>query len=340
MLHTLSVLEAAGTDPRRNLAIEETLLRRVQSGCAVLYLWQNQNTVVIGRNQNAENECKIQALEADGGILVRRLSGGGAVYHDLGNLNFTFCVPMEDFDVGRQTEVILQAVRSLGIKAEKNGRNDLTAEGCKFSGHSYYKTGNRGFHNGTLMVEVDKSLLERYLTVSPLKLKAKGVASVRSRVVNLKELKPDLTVTVLKAALVNAFGEVYGLPVHRMEEASLDTAVLADCLAQFSSPRWTYGSSRPLDYSREARFDWGTVRLDYSLKGDTISEAALWSDGLDAEGLSQIPALLKGAVPSSPMLAERLETVLSPDMAGDILSLLHPSEKETPSPFACSIIKK
>ena len=194
MLHTLSVLTAEGTDPRRNLALEATLLHQVRPGEEILYLWQNQRTVVIGRNQLATNECRIQALEADGGHLVRRLSGGGAVYHDLGNLNFTFLTCRRDYDVTRQTEVILQAVRALGIPAERNGRNDLTVDGQKFSGHAYYQTGDQCYHHGTLMVSVDLAPLEGYLNVSPLKLQAKGVASVRARVGNLADFCPGLTI--------------------------------------------------------------------------------------------------------------------------------------------------
>ena len=206
MLHTLSVLTAEGTDPRRNLALEATLLHQVRPGEEILYLWQNQRTVVIGRNQHAANEGRIQALEADGGHLVRRLSGGGAVYHDLGNLNFTFLTCRRDYDVARQTEVILQAVRALGIPAEKNGRNDLTVDGQKFSGHAYYQTGDQCYHHGTLMVSVDLAPLEGYLNVSPLKLQAKGVASVRARVGNLADFCPGLTIPRLRQALVEAFG--------------------------------------------------------------------------------------------------------------------------------------
>ena len=147
MLRRLYAIAAEGTDPYENLALEAYLLERVQPGECILYLWQNQRTVVIGRNQHASNECRIQALEADGGHLVRRLSGGGAVYHDLGNLNFTFLTVRRDYDVARQTETILQAVRALGIPVEKNGRNDLTAAGGKFSGHAYYQTGEQCYHH-------------------------------------------------------------------------------------------------------------------------------------------------------------------------------------------------
>lgn len=326
MLHTLSVLTAEGTDPRRNLALEATLLHQVRPGEEILYLWQNQRTVVIGRNQHAANECRIQALEADGGHLVRRLSGGGAVYHDLGNLNFTFLTRQADYDVARQTEVILQAVRELSIPAEKNGRNDLTAAGAKFSGHAYYRTGDRCYHHGTLMVAVDLAPLERYLTVSPLKLQAKGVASVRSRVGNLTDFCPGLTVDRLRQALGEAFGQVYGLPVRALSEEEVDQAALARFQAQFSDPAWIYGDSRPLDTSREARFPWGLVRLDYSQEEGTITQAALWSDGLEADFLSQVPQALAGCPRQGEALRRRLLALegASPALVEDILTLLLP----------------
>ena len=129
MLNTLYIATASGTNPYANLALEEALLNAVLPGECILYLWQNQNTVVIGRNQNSRRECRVEALERDGGFLARRLSGGGAVFHDLGNLNFTFLVHREDYSVPRQLDVILRAVQALGIQAEKSGRNDLTAGG-------------------------------------------------------------------------------------------------------------------------------------------------------------------------------------------------------------------
>jgi len=324
MLHSLYVIRSQQVDPRHNLALEEYLLNRVKPGECILYLWQNQRTVVIGRNQNAENECRIQTLEADGGHLVRRLSGGGAVYHDLGNLNFTFLTTRQDYDVEKQTEVILRAVQAVGIRAEKTGRNDLVVEGQKFSGHAYYKTGSQCYHHGTLMVEVDMAPLEKYLNVSPLKLQAKGVKSVRARVTNLRNYRPTLTIPELEEALVAAFGAVYGGAVQELRQEALDQAALAALREKFSQPAWIYGDSRPLDMSREARFDWGLLRLDYSLADGVISQAAVWSDGLEADLISRVPTLLQGCPLEAAALRARLngDPEAIPARTEDIVELL------------------
>ena len=197
------------TDPYRNLAVEEYLTLHVQPGECILYLWQNQKTVVIGKNQNCWKECKVNDLERDGGHLVRRLSGGGAVYHDMGNLNFTFCVRKEDYDVDRQLSVIVAAVRSFGLDAEKTGRNDITAGGRKFSGNAFYRSGVFCYHHGTLLVSADMQQMGKYLNVSKQKLQSNGVDSVRSRVVNLRELEKTVTIEALEDRLQKAFAQVW-----------------------------------------------------------------------------------------------------------------------------------
>ena len=166
MISTLKQITTDCTDPYRNLAAEKLLTRDVREGECILFLWQNRRTVVIGRNQNAWEECRVRQLEEDGGHLARRLSGGGAVYHDLGNLNFTFAVRKNDYDPEKQSDVIRRAAEKLGIAAERTGRNDLEAGGRKFSGSAYYETRGRCFHHGTVMMDVDTDALAAYLTVS------------------------------------------------------------------------------------------------------------------------------------------------------------------------------
>lgn len=166
MIETLSYYIGNSLNPYLNLSIEEYLLDTVQPGQMILYLWQNERTVVIGKNQNAWKECRFQELEQDGGHLARRLSGGGAVFHDTGNLNFTFLVPTKDYDLSRQMSVILEAVRSLGIDAQKSGRNDITIDGKKFSGNAFCQKGENSYHHGTLMLHVDTQKVAHYLNVS------------------------------------------------------------------------------------------------------------------------------------------------------------------------------
>ena len=202
MVNNIFTLVGQGTDPYYNLALEQHLMASVPEDAVILYLWQNRNTVVIGRNQNPWGECRTTALEEDGGLLARRMSGSGAVYHDLGNLNFTFLASRENYDLNKQLSVITAACAQLGIPAQVSGRNDLTADGRKFSGNAFYESAGRACHHGTLLVDADLEKLGKYLMPSKAKLQAKGVDSVRARVANLKEFSPELTVETMKNALV------------------------------------------------------------------------------------------------------------------------------------------
>ena len=165
MISKLYVAESQSFSAPENLAVEAALTDCVSPGEAILYLWQNEKTVVIGRNQNAWKECRLASLTRDGGMLVRRLSGGGAVFHDLGNLNVSFCLSREDEDIPRQTQVILNALQSLGIDASRSGRNDLEVGGRKFSGHAFWREGTRSCHHATLMLKVDQAALENDLLI-------------------------------------------------------------------------------------------------------------------------------------------------------------------------------
>ena len=294
MIDKLWIYEGQSYDPHYNLAVEEYLLESVEPGQCVLYLWQNRNTVVIGRNQNPWKECRTTLLEQEGGHLARRLSGGGAVFHDLGNLNFTFLVCLEDYSVPRQMEVIRSAVASLGIPAEVSGRNDILARGRKFSGNAFYKTGRQAYHHGTLLVAADMEKLGRYLHPSRAKLKAKGVESVRSRVVNLQELNPAVTVDSLKKALQEAFSNVYGLPVEALPSAWLDEAAIGQLTERNRSWQWNYGQKLPFTFECEDRFSWGEVQVQLQIEHGIIQNTKLYSDCLEEEMIPQWEMRLSG----------------------------------------------
>ena len=281
MITKLHIYEGKGFDPHENLAIEKRLMDITPTGCCVLYLWQNQNTVVIGKNQNAWLECRTSLLEEEGGKLARRLSGGGAVFHDLGNLNFTFIMPKEDYDLDKQVRVIQKACALAGIAAEKSGRNDLLADGRKFSGNAFYQNATHAYHHGTLMVDVDKEKLGRYLSPPKAKLEAKGVASVRSRVVNLKELAPQLTIDLMKEYMAKAFAEVYGSEASVLELTDEDLTEIAALKEKYGSWEYLFGTPLPFSFQCESRFDWGHIQLQLEAKNGVITGVMVYTDSMD-----------------------------------------------------------
>lgn len=320
MITSALLYESRCFDPYRNLAVEQVLLESVKEGQCILYLWQNENTVVIGRNQNPWKECATSLLEEECGKLARRLSGGGAVFHDLGNLNFTFLLPQGDFDTERQLKVIQTALKSFGIDTEISGRNDLTANAQKFSGNAYYKNGVQAYHHGTLLVSADMSKLSRYLTPSKAKLQSKGVDSVRSRVVNLKELNPEITIEGLKAALAEAFSEVYGVPTNTLTESELDQSRISELTDRNRSWEWNFGHKMPFTMECQARFPWGCIQIQLEIQHGLIHSAQVWTDAMDFRLAPKIQQALTGCAFTKDALSERLTN--EPDILQLLLSNL------------------
>lgn len=281
MIKQLRICTTKSVNPYYNLALEKHLMDQVLPGECILYLWQNQNTVVIGRNQNAWAECRTGLLEEEGGYLARRLSGGGAVFHDLGNLNFTFLVNGEDYDVDRQLGVIQRACQMAGIAAEKSGRNDVLAQGRKFSGNAFYHSEGKAYHHGTLLICADMEKLQRYLSPSKAKLAAKGVSSVRSRVVNLQELSPELTCQKMQEYMINAFSQVYGRECTDIKLREKDIAAVEALAQEYSSWEYLYGSPLPFQFQCEGRFQWGSVQIQLDAKSGVITKAKVYSDAMD-----------------------------------------------------------
>lgn len=296
MINRIQIYLGTSFDPHYNLAVEKRLFDLVGPDECILYLWQNQNTVVIGKSQNPWVECRTSLLDSEGGVLARRLSGGGAVFHDLGNLNFTFLVSQENYNVDRQLSVIQEACRLAGIVAEKSGRNDLLAQGQKFSGNAFYHSGDHAYHHGTLMVDVDKEKLQRYLSPPKAKLQAKGIASVRSRVVNLKELSPDLSISTMKGYMVQAFQTVYGLPASEITLTDSDCAAIEALTATNKSWEFLYGTPLPFTFQCEEKFDWGYIQIQLQAKGGIITAAKVYTDAMDWELAPQVENALTGCM--------------------------------------------
>ncbi len=319
MIEKLYVFQGTCVDPYYNLAVERRLLEQVEPGQCILYLWQNQNTVVIGKNQNAWLECRTSLLESEGGHLSRRLSGGGAVFHDVGNLNFTFLVRDEDYDVDRQLSVIQHACALAGITAEKSGRNDLLAEGRKFSGNAFYHRSGHAYHHGTLMIDVDKDKLGRYLSPPKAKLEAKGVASVRSRVVNLKELSPDLTCDAMRGFMVQAFEAVYGLPSSPITLSEADQVLIEQFRQENESWEFLYGMRLPFSVRCEDRFSWGGIEVQLQLAEGKILAAKVYSDAMDWQLAPEVERLLTGCPFQLDALQNTLQTGLADQQAAEDL---------------------
>lgn len=276
-----------------NLARDGYFLENNKKGDVILYFYVNKNAVIIGRNQNAWKECNIANMDADGVQLVRRHSGGGAVFHDNGNLNFSFITDEKHYDLNRQMRVILNAVSKLGLKAELSGRNDITVDGKKFSGNAFsLAKGNRS-HHGTILVNADLTKLSNYLCVSKEKMRSKGIDSVRARVCNICELSSGLTVEAMRRLVIESFIEEYGAA----SEYVFDGTVLAEVeerRERLASWEWRFGKTPQFDFETDKRFSFGDTQIYFNLRDGVIRETKVYSDCLDTELTTEIENALTG----------------------------------------------
>lgn len=322
MITKIRVCLPTSNIPYENLALEEYLMKTARPGECIMSLWRNKRTVVIGRNQNARLECRADDLTADGGHLARRFSGGGAVFHDLGNLNFSFLVRDPDYDVDRQLSVIQLALKRFGLNAEKTGRNDVAVDGRKCSGNAFLREGAARCHHGTLLISVSSAHMVKYLTPDPAKLAAKGVKSVPSRVVNLHDICEALTVETVIPTLIAAFEEVYGLKSDIIPLESLDWAAVNQRAAFLADPAWIFGKDPVYNlHSGRHRFGWGGAQLFLAEEEGKIRQAGLFTDAMD-EGLSaRVAAAMEGKNANETALltalsAAHLDAEIEADLAG------------------------
>jgi len=314
MVETVKVITTDIKNPWINLALEEYFLINHPAGGATLFLWQNKDTVVIGRNQNPWSECNLALMEEDNIRLARRITGGGAVFHDDGNLNFSFILNRANYNVERQCGVIINALKILGIDAVMSGRNDITVNGSKFSGNAFCFRGRNALHHGTILINADKERMARYLNVSREKIEAKGVSSVKSRVINLCEINKDLTVDIVKEAIIKAFEDQYGKAAQYTHISNNDKDIwpkdpkFREIITRNGSWEWNYGETPDFNIALKKRFNWGGMEIYFKVDNSVVQKAEVYSDALCEEIILKLPELLAGTRFNGKELSDKLLT--------------------------------
>ena len=290
----MKYLRLSSTDPYYNLAVEEYLLRYTKDD--IFMLWQNEKTVVIGKNQNAYAEVDLEYAMMSGIRIARRLSGGGAVYHDMGNVNYTFITSSDKataLDYAYFTKPIIEALASLGVKAELSGRNDLECEGKKFSGNAQYTSDGRILHHGTLLYDTDAEVMSSVLRVDKEKLAYRAVKSHKGRVGNLASLLHGITVEGFIESI-----EAHVLKTTDAERMPLPKNAEIDALySRNASSEWILSEKRYLtEYTvqRRKKYPFGIVCLDLTLSGEKIERIVISGDFFGTQPVGELENALLG----------------------------------------------
>ena len=284
------------TNPYYNMAFDEFCLESLNIDEPVFFLWQNRPSVIIGLNQEVNTEVNLDYLQKNDIALVRRVSGGGAVYHDFGNMNYTIVGRSEDLerDYPEYAGMMMKALQKLGIPATLSGRNDILVDGKKVSGFAKRVSKDRLMVHGTLMYNVDLDTLTEALNPPSTKLESKGIASVRSRVANLCELLPDITdIQMLIQRLEAILSENYQDKEYVLSEAELaQIQKIAD--EKFATWEWIYGRSPKATLVHSARLACGTVEIHLTLTENRITSCRFGGDFLGNLPTSEVEAALTG----------------------------------------------
>ncbi len=278
-----------------NLALEEHFLNDRTDD--VFMLWQNDNTIVIGKNQNTLSEIDIDFVKENDIRVVRRITGGGAVYHDMGNVNFTYITNASDSwecDFSRFTKPVINALRALGLSAEMSGRNDIVANGRKISGNAQTVVNGRLLHHGTLLFNADMTILGKALKPDPTKIQSKGIKSVVSRVANISEL---LGREICVDELINLIGaevkKVHGACNYEPSDNDIRCAsLLAD--EKYRKWEWNFGYSPKYTFTKKKRFKCGMIEACLSVSDGIITDAHFYGDFFGMADISLLAKALCG----------------------------------------------
>lgn len=318
----LSFIDLTTTDPAFNLAAEEYVFEHMPVDRAYFMLWQNDNAIIIGKHQNTLAEINQKFVSEHGIKVVRRLSGGGAVYHDLGNLNFTFIANAENLDQLNFKvfcQPVIDALSKIGVSAEVNGRNDMTINGKKFSGNSQYVKNNRVMHHGTILFQSNLDVINSALCPDTDKIQAKGIKSVRSRVTNVADHLND-SIGIQKFRQILAENIVNKVAQRQYTFTSDDLVCIKQIqAARYDTWEWNYGRSPACTIHKKARIDGcGTVEVYLTVNNGYITEAFFRGDFFNL----QDPAILASFIIGHKPNPEDITNCLSTINAGDYIANL------------------
>lgn len=306
-------VDCRSTDCYDNLALEQYLFDTVGRTQPVFMLWQNDNTIVVGKHQNTVEEINGEFVKERGIHVVRRLSGGGAVYHDLGNVNFTFITDAGDaatLDLHMFCRPVAEALALLGVKAEVSGRNDITIDGQKFSGNAQYIKNGRVMHHGTILFDSDLEVVSKALKVSADKIESKGIKSIRSRVTNVRpHLERDVGLEEFKRVLIRSiFGTDHPDEWQPTEADRAAVQRLRD--EQYATWAWNYGASPRYTARRERRIDGvGKLELYLRVEEGVLTGLELYGDFFGDGDTGELSAALTGCRMEESSVRKALEPI-------------------------------
>lgn len=328
MIRRTACLIARDCDPYRNQAIEKHLMDTLPEETAILFLYQNRRSVLVGRGQNPWYECPVDSFTMSGGLVGRRLSGGGAVYQDEGCLNAAFLLPKGEFDISRQLSILGMAAGALGVQAQASGRQDLGTAAGRFCTNSFYKSGSAAMHTATLMISAGLGAMKQAMAVEEGRVPA-HYRLAPPAAVNLSDINPAIAVQTMQEALYWAFARAFGAEPSMLDERMLHARSIEQLTQQFCDRAWIFPPSPPYTFSVAERFPWGGAAVQMLAEGGVIRAARIYTDAMECGLFEQIEQALVGSPFLISAIGVRFEQKLTwldaprlRQMAGDVCNLI------------------